>query len=970
MYEASSDRPQSLKSTLLLEILENGLKLGIYDKEYFMLYLEHPLKVWHMNKTRVKKDTQDFVWNGYIQNVQSRLNGVMTANLEAKMYKKYLEVFYREKGDLKEFTEFFSDSFLKALAEELYFLSGKELKNDKIDFEKYEKLANAVIIELSECNKEVFQPSEKVQIFAELKNVPTMHIKIFEFNSLNYYKKNKVPFKTDVNLDGFITAYEKDIEFDQVSAHKKFKHTFNFPELDDKIGLFVIELIGNGYSSRVIIKKGTLSVIYKQRIAGQIAYVLDDNRDVCIGEDTGIYFGNQFFKANPDKGGRILIPYEKQTVTGNAILVHNNFAQLVEFTRFAEKYTIDVAYVIPQETLIMNNQATIILRPILKVNQRKCKLEALSKTKVRITTTSFIDHVPVSKNFEDISLRSDKDLDLSFNVPPNLESVNIEFESSIFNISQQKTEKLKSSHEIKMKTNNEHFAFYESHLRKIDGKYHLKVLGKNGEPISHVDVIFNMTHCIYSAPSEQIQLTTNEDGKIDLGALDGIKQIDSKIYLTTTPITSNWQLSNGDQRNTFPEKIEVLQNEELEFPFIKAMKESEFSEDTFSLIRVTFNKRHIENMFHMAKYTKPKPGVPSLVTIKGLEAGYYQITFKECNISTFLTVHDGEYWKDESFILKKNTLTEFKTNKRICYAKVKKVKQNLDNKKDGITLKLCHTNGNVRAHVITSNFISSNDSKSFSNIKDVLQNSITTEKFRLSEWKNVYLSNRKLGDEFRYVFDRKYRKSYRGNSLEKPHILLKRMKIRDTSFEEEVVKLGDTYKELAEGTLEPIPVSCLQVNIGGKSAVGAKGPLHTTGAQRQNRFRPRQQTQHHMPTNATFALPQQNTEDNYKSYLNFLKYSGIVKANLKPDSNNNISFKVPSGKYTNLFVIIADLENVIQVQIDLPSRPDTVSRRDLALTKPLDPKKHYNEVRNVINLLDGQKYKIKDITSVDYNIID
>jgi hypothetical protein len=283
MYEASNDRPQSFKSALLLEILEIGLKLGIYDKKYFILYLENPLKMWHMNKNRVKRDTQDYAWNSFIGNLQTRQGGSMSADLEAKLYKRYLEQFYREKGDLKEFVEFFNDSFLKSLAEEFYFLSGKEIKGEKIDFDKYEKLANSVIIELLEYNKEEFKPEDRVKINAELKNVPTVHIKIFEFNSLNYYKKNRTPFKTDVNLDGLITSFEKDIDLGSkstFSTHKKFKHTFEFPELDDKIGLFVIEFISNGYSSRAIIRKGTLSVIYKQRISGQIAYILDHNRGI------------------------------------------------------------------------------------------------------------------------------------------------------------------------------------------------------------------------------------------------------------------------------------------------------------------------------------------------------------------------------------------------------------------------------------------------------------------------------------------------------------------------------------------------------------------------------------------------------------------------------------------------------------------------------------------------------------------
>ena len=55
MYEASKNRPQSLKSALLLEILENGIKQDIFDKGYFIEYLENPLKNWHMNKDYQKK---------------------------------------------------------------------------------------------------------------------------------------------------------------------------------------------------------------------------------------------------------------------------------------------------------------------------------------------------------------------------------------------------------------------------------------------------------------------------------------------------------------------------------------------------------------------------------------------------------------------------------------------------------------------------------------------------------------------------------------------------------------------------------------------------------------------------------------------------------------------------------------------------------------------------------------------------
>ena len=36
------------------------------------------------------------------------------------------------------------------------------------------------------------------------------------------------------------------------------------------------------------------------------------------------------------------------------------------------------------------------------------------------------------------------------------------------------------------------------------------------------------------------------------------------------------------------------------------------------------------------------------------------------------------------------------------------------------------------------------------------QSAVSLSIFRFHKWTNFYLSNRKLGDEFRYVFDRKY----------------------------------------------------------------------------------------------------------------------------------------------------------------------------------------------------------------------
>ena len=80
-------------------------------------------------------------------------------------------------------------------------------------------------------------------------------------------------------------------------------------ELKGKVGLFIIQLEGNGKMSRVIIKKGSLTFIHRDTAAGHIGYIIDSDRNICKADKTGIWIDKKFYKCNPDKNGSIFIPY-------------------------------------------------------------------------------------------------------------------------------------------------------------------------------------------------------------------------------------------------------------------------------------------------------------------------------------------------------------------------------------------------------------------------------------------------------------------------------------------------------------------------------------------------------------------------------------------------------------------------------------------------------------------------------------
>lgn len=90
----------------------------------------------------------------------------------------------------------------------------KGKKPKAYDLEHLEDLGNRVFMTILPTNPEVFGKKERVTLNLELKNVPTVYVKIFEFHSENYYRAKLKPITSNINLEGLLPAYEKTFNFD------------------------------------------------------------------------------------------------------------------------------------------------------------------------------------------------------------------------------------------------------------------------------------------------------------------------------------------------------------------------------------------------------------------------------------------------------------------------------------------------------------------------------------------------------------------------------------------------------------------------------------------------------------------------------------------------------------------------------------------------------------------------------------
>ena len=148
-----------------------------------------------------------------------------------------------------------------------------------------------------------------------------MAIKIFEFNTETYYKKELKPFDTSINLHGMVPSIIKSEKFKNIPKNKLISRTLNFNELKGKVGLYIIEMEGNGIVSRAVIKKGSLSLIHKSTAAGHQAFILDEDKNICKSEKTGVWIGKKFYKCDLENNGSIFIPFMKENYKAQKIIM-------------------------------------------------------------------------------------------------------------------------------------------------------------------------------------------------------------------------------------------------------------------------------------------------------------------------------------------------------------------------------------------------------------------------------------------------------------------------------------------------------------------------------------------------------------------------------------------------------------------------------------------------------------------------
>src|SRR5262249_35468914 len=153
------------------------------------------------------------------------------------------------------------------------------------------------------------------------------------------------------------------------------------------------DFIGNGKSSRALVRKGKLRPLVVTSTAGQLIHVVDDgNREIM---DASVWLGGQEYHA--DAKGAIVVPFSTNPGRVPIVLSSGDFSCLDFLEHQTEAYRLEAGIHIDREALLPQRLASVLVRPGMYLNDQPVSVRLLEDVKLRIMS---IDHDGIATSSE------------------------------------------------------------------------------------------------------------------------------------------------------------------------------------------------------------------------------------------------------------------------------------------------------------------------------------------------------------------------------------------------------------------------------------------------------------------------------------------------------------------------------------------------------------------------------------------
>ncbi len=755
----------ALKANVLYRRLDHDRRRGKYDRARFESYLSLPRSVPYANPEWLKGEGARGAVCALDQGFGDVLQIDAPVGDDEPLVREYFLRLFQDAavsapsaGEelARPFYARVRDSWLRGVLAEALITAGVGKAEDwtgLLGGAAFQSLKERTDVDFPADNPEFFRLGDAVKFDVWLKNVPELAVNVYELNALNAFLAEGRPLNTDINLDGVVPKVERTMK-GAGNPFARRRVSVELPEIKGKRGVWLVELIGGGRSSRALVRVGNWRTLQRTGPAGVEVTVIDERLETV--RDAVAWLDGRRFEADA-VSGRITLPFsqaggERPLVVSDAA---GEFAVLSRFQPVEEQYRLEAGFHLEREQMVAGAEVRAGIRFFLMLGDLRLD-PALLKEAVLTVASQGADGIPSTREIRDPKFDGAGFVEIPVRIPDGLRTLTISLRGKVSVMGQVDGRVLVAERTWQVNGTDATSQLRRGFLSRerqggADG-WIFEVLGRNGEAMGDVPVRFNFRRRGFNGTRE-VALKTDASGRIGLGVLSGIEAVVSAVE---GGVTREWSL--GSVRRTFSPTVHLREGEDLRVPWVAG----EEWQGRFSFMAVSQGRPLRDAMGGM----KREGG---FLVWRGLERGDYVFRDERDGVVVDVRVTGASVVGD--WMLGARDL------ERGSGAGLHLVEGGVDG--DAVVFKFSGLREGARVHVAARRFLDGGNL--FTGFADFSRWGLAVG----SEGRapNLFSVGRRVGDEYRYIRERRKAEKFPGLMLPRPGLLLNPWETRDTGAE-------------------------------------------------------------------------------------------------------------------------------------------------------------------------------------------
>jgi hypothetical protein len=411
--------------------------------------------------------------------------------------------------------------------------------------EEFKSLREEIRIGFSPTAPNFFSSTDKVALPLDLKNTPSLLIRIYEISG------NATSSSPLLDLDGLVPHHTRTLTFPQAPI-VQHRENIALPELEGA-GTWLVEFVADRTSARVMIRKGNLTPHITRTTAGQLVRLFDENSQAV--PDFKLSLGTENFTA---KDGTVTVPNAANQASTAGIITAGKRSTQISLSSREDSYALESDFLLDREQLLANRNATLHIRSRLTNHGQPADI-ALLKTPTLVLKATLLGGITTERVIADpLPLAATNEI--PFLVPADLLSLTLTLSATVTPATSGEEEVLTQSTTYQLNGALETSRIATALFSPTTSGHQLHLRGRNGEPLADRPVSLEIFHKLYEKPVKAT-LRTGASGTIALGTLADISSLTatSPDIVETTYVPPIREVS-------IPEKYVIPSGRELRIP--------------------------------------------------------------------------------------------------------------------------------------------------------------------------------------------------------------------------------------------------------------------------------------------------------------------------------------------------------------------------------------------------------------------